>query len=216
MKIKKFVDLSLPLNEKTPVYPGDPIPKFNVATTVENDGYNLFGVYVGSQSGSHVDASYHFLNSGKRVDEMSLDNFFGRAMLIDMSHKMNNEEITYKDIKSYLPEVKNKPFILIKTGWDKTIGTDAFFEHPYVGEDAAIALVEHGAVFLGMDTINVDKTGGTEFPVHDLFALKDLMIGENWANFGEITGTELYLSAFPLNMNCDGSPVRPVVIEVEV
>src|SRR5512140_1426948 len=57
-KIKKIVDLSHALTPETPVYPGDPVPSFSVATTIEGEGYNLFTLVLGSQTGSHVDAPY--------------------------------------------------------------------------------------------------------------------------------------------------------------
>ncbi|OFI49350.1 metal-dependent hydrolase [Floricoccus tropicus] len=214
MNIRRIIDLSLHLNEKTPVYPGDPIPNIDVATTVDNEGYNLFGVFVGSQSGSHVDAPYHFSNTGSFVDEMSLDNFFGKGLLIDVSNKGNNEEITLADIEEFLPRVKENPFVLFRTKWDKNIGKEEFFTHPYVNGEAAQALIDNGIKFLGIDTINADQTGGTEFPVHDLFSEHNLIIGENWANFSDITSDNFFVSAFPLYIHCDGSPVRAVAIEV--
>ena len=48
-----------------------------------------------------------------------------------------------------------------------------FFHHPYVNGDVAKYLVDNGVRFIGIDTINTDQTGGTEFPVHDLFSEKD-------------------------------------------
>ncbi len=40
-KIKKIVDLSWEFTADTPIYPGDPEPSVTVATTLENEGYNL-------------------------------------------------------------------------------------------------------------------------------------------------------------------------------
>ena len=40
-KIKKIVDLSWEFTAETPIYPGDPEPSVTVATTLENEGYNL-------------------------------------------------------------------------------------------------------------------------------------------------------------------------------
>lgn len=214
MSMHNFVDLSLDLNGHTPVYPGDPIPKIDVATTVENDGYNLFGLYLGSQSGSHIDAPYHFSNQGMKLDEMALEQFYGRGLLIDMSYKAQLEPIELTDVEPYLSKIADHPFVLIKTGWDATQGTEKFFEHPFVTQEVATAFVENGIKFLGMDTINVDMTGGVEFPVHDLFAANKLIIGENWANFSGITTDNFYVSALPLKMHTDGSPVRAVAIEV--
>lgn len=215
MTIKNIVDLSLPLSNETPIFPGAPQPNIDVATTVENEGYNLFGVFVGSQSGSHVDAPYHFANEGNFVDKMNLDMFFGKGLKIVVPEKGASEAITLPDIEAALPLIKERPFVLIQTGWnDKTIGTDDFLNNPYINREAAQALVDAGTKFLGIDTINADSTGGEDFPVHDLFSSNNLMIGENWAHFADLTADEFYLSAFPLNMHTDGSPVRPVAIEV--
>ena len=64
--------------------------------------------------------------------------------------------------------------------------------------------------------MNADQSGGTEFPVHDLFSEKRLMIGENWAYLDQIDFENVYVAAFPLKITgCDGSPVRAVAIEIE-
>ena len=62
-KIKKIVDLSWEFTADTPIYPGDPEPSVTVATTLENEGYNLSTLVMGTQTGSHVDAPYHFSNA---------------------------------------------------------------------------------------------------------------------------------------------------------
>ncbi len=49
-----------------------------------------------------------------------------------------------------------------------------FSYHPYVNGDVAKYLVDNGVRFIGIDTINADQTGGTEFPVHDLFSEKKI------------------------------------------
>ncbi len=215
MKVKKFIDLSWELTEKTPIYPGDPEPKIEVATTIESEGYNLSSVLVGTQTGTHVDAPYHFTNEGDTIDKMELDYFFGEAVVIRVTEKGANEEITMADIESYKDKITPGKIVLFNTNWYKKVGTDAFFEHPYVSEEVAVFLVEQGVRFICIDTINADKTGGTEFPVHDLFAEKRLMIGENMAYFDHIESDEVIISAFPLNIvGTDGSPVRAVAMEL--
>ncbi len=72
-----------------------------VATVKEKDGYNLSNVHIGSQSGSHVDAPYHFKNDGLTVDRMELSYFMGNALVIDASDKGEFEEITLEDVKKY-------------------------------------------------------------------------------------------------------------------
>ena len=82
--------------------------------------------------------------------------------------------------------------------------------------EVAHYLVEQGVRFIGIDTINADQTGGTEFPVHDLFSEKRLMIGENWAYFDRIDFENPYIIAIPMKVvGCDGSPVRAIAVEWE-
>lgn len=217
MKIKKFVDLSWDITEQTPIYPGDPEPKISVATTLESDGYNLSSVYIGTQTGTHVDAPYHFSNEGDTIEKMELDFFFGEAVVIRVTDKKPNEKITMNDVMPYDEKIREGTIILFNTNWYKKVGTEEFFEHPYVSIEVAEYLVNKGVRFLCIDTINADQTGGTEFPVHDLFAEKRLMIGENWAYFDRIDFDNVFVAAFPLKIvGTDGSPVRAVAMEIEL
>lgn len=216
MKVKKFVDLSWEVSENSPIYPGDPEPKISVATTLENEGYNLSGVFVGTQTGTHVDAPYHFSNKGETIENMELDFFFGEAVVIRVTEKGENEKITMEDVTPYDEKIKAGTIVLFNTNWYKKRGTESFFNHPYVSGEVAEYLVSKGVRFLCIDTINADQTGGTEFPVHDLFSEKRLMIGENWANFDQIDFDNVVVAAFPMKIvGTDGSPVRAVAMEIE-
>lgn len=215
-KVKKFVDLTWDLTKDAPIYPGDPKPNIEVATTLEKEGYNLSGVYVGTQTGTHVDAPYHFSNEGATIDQMELDFFFGQAVVIHVTNKGAQEEITMEDVMPYDEKIKENTIVLFNTNWYKKVGTPEFFEHPYVSGEVAQYLEKKGVRFICIDTINADQTGGTEFPVHDLFSEKRLMIGENMAYFDKIDFTNVVVAAFPMKIvGCDGSPVRAVAMEIE-
>lgn len=216
-KIKKIVDLSWEVTKDTPIYPGDPEPSITVATTLEKEGYNLFTVITGTQTGTHVDAPYHFSNGGATIDQMELDFFIGEAMVIRVTGKKADEQITMADVRPYADKIKPGMIVLFNTNWYKRLGTEEFFHHPYLAGEVAEFLVEKGVRFVCSDTINVDQTGGAEFPVHDLFSEKRLMIGENWAYFDKIDFEEnLVVAAFPMKLvGCDGSPVRAVALQIE-
>lgn len=70
-KIKKIVDLSWEFTADTPIYPGDPEPSVTVATTLENEGYNLSTLVMGTQTGSHVDALIIFLMKEQQLIKWS-------------------------------------------------------------------------------------------------------------------------------------------------
>ncbi|MCL2578410.1 MAG: cyclase family protein [Oscillospiraceae bacterium] len=214
-KVKKFVDLSWPLTKDTPIYPGDPEPNIEVATTIENEGFNLSSVFIGTQTGTHVDAPYHFSNDGDTIDKMELDFFIGEAVVIPVLGKKANEEITMADIQPHKDKVTPGKIVMFYTNWDKKRGTDEFFTHPYLSVEVARFIADNGTRFVCIDTINVDKTGGTEFPVHDLFVEKRLVIGENMTGFDKIDFDDVVLAAFPMNIvGTDGSPVRAVAMEM--
>ena len=60
------------------VYPGDPKPeKRTVYSTGAGDLYNLTSFAMCAHNGTHVDAPFHFLHSGKTVDQLDLSIFVG-------------------------------------------------------------------------------------------------------------------------------------------
>ena len=216
LKIKKIVDLSHPLTAETPVYPGDPVPAFSVATTIEKEGYNLFHVVLGSQTGSHVDAPYHFSNSGATVDKMDLRYFMGNGLIIDMTNKKAKEQISLEDVSSFEAKLALVEIVLFKTNWYQKAGTDEFYDHPYLSKEAGEYLLSKGIRTAGIDAINLDNTGGTEFPIHDMYSEAGGIIAENLANLDQIDFEDPFLIFLPLNLiGCDGSPVRAAAIAYE-
>jgi kynurenine formamidase len=70
MNIKKIVDLSMPITSQTPIYPGDPKPHIEPAATFAQNGYHVSRLVLGSHSGTHVDAPFHFREDRLRIDEI--------------------------------------------------------------------------------------------------------------------------------------------------
>ena len=212
--IKKIVDLSHALKADTPVYPGDPVPDFSVATTIENEGYNLFNVVLGSQTGSHVDAPYHFSNQGATIDQMDLKYFMGNGLIIDMTHKKSKEEISLKEISAFEKQIETADIVLFKTNWYKKAGSDEFYDHPFLSKEGGEYLLSKGIKTVGIDTINLDNTGGTEFPIHDMYAEAGGIIAENLANLDMVDFDFPFIMFLPLKLvGCDGSPVRAVALD---
>ena len=213
--IKRIIDLSHPLTADTPVYPGDPVPSFSVATTIRKEGYNLFNVMLGSQSGTHVDAPYHFRDHGATIDKMELSYFMGNGFILDVTGKKGNDQINKKDIDPFDAEIEKGGIVLFRTDWYKKAGRDEFFEHPYLSEEAGRYLLSKGIRTVGIDTINLDRTGGTEFPIHEMYADAGGIIAENLANLDAVDFERPFIIFLPLKfVGCDGSPVRAVAIDL--
>lgn len=80
----KVIDLTAPIYDGMPVYPGDPAVSIEVVQTYEEHSWELRQLSLGSHTGTHVDAFSHMHPQGKHLDEMALESFFGSGMVVDL------------------------------------------------------------------------------------------------------------------------------------
>ena len=219
MKIIRVVDLSHPITETTQVYPGDPTPHLEQHSTIERDGFNLMSVSMGSQSGTHVDAPYHFDENTKRIDELELSLFVGPAVIIDCGALEPRQRITQELVAGQLDQIEPGDIVLFKTSWSQHYGTDAYFENPFIDAMLIQSLLDLGVRTFGLDAINIDETPddlhpGEGFPCHHLIARAGGVICENLTNLEAVDFERPLVSILPMKfIGIDGAPVRAVAIE---
>ena len=217
--IERIVDLSHPLDDDTPVHPGDPVARFGPAATVAADGYNLLHVRMGSQTGTHVDAPYHFFDDGARIDELPLDLFLGPAVVADVRGKPAHGRIEWPDLEPYADRLRPGWILVLRTGWDEHWGTDAYVDHPFLAGQAAERVVAAGVRTVALDALSLDETvpdgapaGG--FAAHLAVLGAGGVIVENLRGLGGIAVPDPVLSVLPLRFRgADGAPVRAVALE---
>lgn len=214
--MKKVVDLSISITEQTPIYPGDPEPSLKPAATFERDGYNVSLLKIGSHTGTHVDAPYHFNNDGQKIDEVPLQQFMGRGILFDVTGKNKKEAIILEDIMEKLLHCQAGDIALFHTGWSKYLGQPAYYEHPYLKPEVIEELLSRGIKTFFIDALNIDPPDGSSFEGHDLITKVNGIIGENFTNFALIDFQNPFIIALPLKLKgIDGSPVRAIAIQME-
>jgi kynurenine formamidase len=222
MRVSKIVDLSLVLDPGTQVFPGDPQPRFRVATTIAGDGYNLLALELGSQSGTHVDSPYHFLDSGPVLEECPLSLFVGPAVVADVRGHGPRDAITWADVEPWAPVLGPGVVLALHTGWsDEHYGTERYFDHPFLDADACSKLLALGVRTFLVDCINIDETvleaGATRsFPCHDQIAAAAGIISENVTNLGAIDFEHPLISLLPIRLGgpADGAPCRAVALQL--
>lgn len=218
--VRGIVDLSHPLDDRTPVYPGDPVASLEPATTIDEHGYNVLHVRMGSQTGTHVDAPFHFLAGGARIDELPLELFLGPAVVADVRGKRPHEAITWADLAPVADRLRPGRMLLLHTGWDTRWGTDSYFDHPFLDGEAAERVVAAGVRTIGLDALSLDETvlGGVPaagFAAHDVVLGAGGVIIENLRNLDAVRVAEPVISVLPLRLvGADGAPVRAVAFEV--
>ncbi|MGY1600794.1 cyclase family protein [Geodermatophilus sp. SYSU D00815] len=219
--VRRIVDLSHVVDDDTPVYPGDPVARFTPAATVAADGYNVLHVRMGSQTGTHVDAPYHFLEDGARIDELPLDLFVGPAVVVDVGGKGPRGRIEWADLAPHADRLGPGRVLVLHTGWDRHWGTDAYFAHPFLTGDAAARVVAAGVRTIGIDALSLDETvpGGEPaegFAAHLHVLGAGGVIVENLRGLDGVRVREPLLSVLPLRFaGADGAPVRAVALELD-
>ncbi|WP_345474976.1 cyclase family protein [Actinoallomurus oryzae] len=219
MHVRRIVDLSVPLSASTQIYPGDPVPRIEPAATIEADGFNLLSLRLGSQTGTHVDAPYHFRADGARIDEMDLSLFAGEGAVIDVTGLAPRARITWESIAPAAGRLGPGVIALLHTGWPDRYGTPAYFDHPFLDADACRRMLGLGVRTFLLDFPNIDETPdaahpGEGFPAHRLIAAAGGVIGENLRGFEQIDFTP-FVSCLPLRLaGADGAPVRAVAMDL--
>ena len=212
----RVVDLSVPLDEDTQVYPGDPLPVIRPATTLAADGYNVLHVHMGSQTGTHVDAPYHVRADGLRIDELPLTRFLAPLVVADVRGLAPRTPIGWDALRS-VPGLTAGVALVLHTGWAFHRGTAAYFDHPYLAPSATRQLIDLGVLTVGLDAPSLDETvldsGRPELPSHQLVAAAGGVIVENLTALETVDLANPWLSVLPLRLTgADGAPCRAVAL----
>lgn len=200
----QIIDLSVPVNENTPAYPGDPHIGIKVLATYDKDTYNDHAVTFGiHSSGTHIDGPWHMVEDGKKLDEIPLERFIGRGRVV----KVEDGKYSLKAVKA--AGIEQGDVVLFNTGMAKVYGQDAYYAagRPEMPEDVASYLVEKKVKMIGLDMCSPDQA---PFPVHRILLGNDILIIENMASLDGLEGREFTIYALPLKLELDGAPARVI------
>jgi kynurenine formamidase len=73
----RVIDLSHTIHDGIQIFPGDPVPSVKRGLTHENDYCHVDVLTLGSHTGTHIDAPFHFLKKGKKINEFPVQRFVG-------------------------------------------------------------------------------------------------------------------------------------------
>jgi len=209
----KVIDLTHPITPDMPVYPGTEKPVFTPANSYEKDGFKETKISMFTHTGTHMDPPAHLYAGRTTLDQFPIDQFIGRALVIDVRHLKEGEKITMKEIEKYASLPEKADFLLFNLGWDKKWGTDAYFgDYPCVDDEVLSYIMNGNFKGIGFDVIGLDPISDVNLIRHNrLFKEKDIVNIENLKNL-DLCGNNLFnFSCFPLNIaDSDGSPIRAV------
>ncbi len=195
-----LIDLSHPLDNNAPVFPGD--PKIEIISSTED--YTASEISFSLHTGTHVDAPAHFIPGGKKISDYKLENFFGFGKIIDVRGKNMLE----KDLLDQI-EINPGDIVLFYTGFDKFYGKQPYFEnYPVMTEELAGELSNLDMKIIGFDSPSPDKH---PFYIHKILLAKDILILENLTNLEALLSYSSFeILAMPLRIPAEASPVRVI------
>ncbi len=218
VRFRRLVDLSQEISPDTPMFPAYPAPAFTPWTTREVHGFLAETLFFVSHTGTHVDAPFHFEPTGKKVDELPLDQFLAPGHVLNLPGPAPRASVEAPDLRT-ARKAAGRPIhpgdaALIRTGWERTRGTPGYLhENPGLGRAAAKELVDWGVSLVGIDSPNLDAAGAVDYPAHHTLLGAGIPVVENVANMAELGTGPFTLVAFPLRLRgTTGSPIRLVAL----
>lgn len=209
--INYIYDLTRPISEHTPVFPGDPIfQKEKVSSIDEGCCFNLFKITMGNHTGTHIDFPAHVIYSGKTSSNYNIHDLIGDGIIIEVPVTMNS--ITSAFIQQQ--KIKKNDFVLFKTEKSDVDYMQFNEKFVFIEPDAAALLLRKRVRLIGTDAISVDSYHAEHLPVHHLFLSNDVLIVES-LNFVNINPGRCHLTIAPLNIrDMDGLPARVLMSRV--
>ncbi|MCR4292150.1 MAG: cyclase family protein [Candidatus Kuenenia sp.] len=203
-----FYDVTLPISNAMITWPSDPAVSITGTSLISRGDFcNLSELKIGSHCGTHIDAPSHFLENGRTIDQLALENLIGEATVFEFKNK---ENIDVSDIKQLLfDNVKRVLFKTVNSSyWKLSVFKKDFV---YLTKDAAQYLVDNGIRLVGVDYLSVEKFESQQAETHHILLRNDVIILEG-LDLSNVEPGRYELIALPLKIkDGDGSPARVVL-----
>jgi arylformamidase len=181
-------------------------------------GQIVRGVHMRLHAGSHVDAPAHMLEGAPHIHEVPLDTFIGPAVVADIRHRSNGDEITAEDLETAAgKKIRRGDRLLLRADQNTTYdGSPAWMARaPYLGEGGVTWCIEKGVSIIGFDFYHGAKPRGREDapPNGRKLSAHGIMTMPYLTNLGAVDEERFTLVSLPLKMvNVEASPIRAVAL----
>jgi arylformamidase len=162
---------------------------------------------MGSHTGTHIDAPFHFVEGGRRLEQIPLSELVGPAMVVQIPG-VTSIQRTHLEPLSWA----NVQRVLFKTDNSAHWNDGAFYEKfVYLEPDAAEFLVQKGVRLVGIDYLSIDPYKSEKHPTHFVLLPRNVIIIEG-LNLSQVAPGPYQMVALPLNLQSgDGAPARVIL-----
>jgi arylformamidase len=204
---KRIWDISAPVAEGAPVFPGDtPYRQRWAAQIGPGCPVNVSEITLSPHVGAHADAPLHYDPAGAPIGQVDLAPYLGPCRVI---HAIGaGPLIQWQHLAHALQATPAR--VLVRTylrapvdRWDP--------ELPAFAADTVERLADQGVLLVGIDSASIDPAASKTLPSHQVIRRRGLRVLENLV-LDDVPEGDYELIALPLKlMSADASPVRAVL-----
>lgn len=208
-----FADLTLPLEDGMPTFPGHPTFTSEQQGDHEDGGAVSHYFSLTTHQGTHVDAPAHFIPGGATIDRLDPTSLVGPTRVVDLrDHR--GEPIGATILEEEAEAVGPGDRVLLVTGdVDAAFYEDDFFERAAsITEDGAEWLVDRNVDLLANDFLTEAVPGDPARPVHHTLLGAGIPLVEYLCNTEAVAeADEVELICLPLLIpGFEAAPARVV------
>jgi kynurenine formamidase len=212
----QLIDVSHVVTDGMTTYPGLPGPTISdhLAREASRSSYapgtefQIGRIEMVANTGTYLDTPAHRYEDGWDLAALPLEQVAMVPLtVIDADGAIEAGALAGHDI--------TERAVVFRTGWSRHWGTATYGAggHPHVTDEAARALVDAGAVLVGIDSVNIDDTSTGDRPAHSILLAAGIPIVEHLCDLDAIpVGTGSTFTAVPVKVEGMGPfPVRAFV-----
>ncbi len=167
----RYVDLSHVVEHGMVTHPGIPTPSITTFLSYDDSRgryapgveFQIARLEMVANTGTYVDAPAHRFRGAPDLSALPLERLAGAPIVVvpgdPAARAIGPEAFAGIDVRDRA--------VLVRTGWDRHWGTDAYLSgNPFLTAAAARLLAEAGPAIVGIDSLNVDDIGDPERPAH--------------------------------------------------
>ncbi len=215
----RFVEVSHVIEPGMRTYPGLPEPRSEVLIDYEASRARYAGgteffiasLHLCGNTGTYVDSPCHRHRGGADLSGLPLERLAHLPVELVDARGLAERGIGHATLRGR--HLAGKA-VLFLTGWSAHWGNELYFgPNPFLTKECCEALLDGGAAFAGIDSLNIDDTADLTRPAHTLLLGTGVPVCEHLTNLETLGGSGGHLHAVPIAWKGGATfPVRAYVM----
>jgi kynurenine formamidase len=221
LQFERVVDLSRPLFSGEHQHPWihyeatvESIVDDPDAVPPEGRWYVVTQLALSGHAGTNVEAPLHAVAGGASIGELPVTQFFGEAIILDLSDAPSAEPIDLACLQGAADKaggVRYGDIVFMRFDWDRRGGPEY---PPYPAQPALQWLVDQGVKLVGIDSPGLEVRGNRALPNHHTLLDRGVPLIESLVNLESLRQARVFVFAVPVPAyGTDAVPLRVLAFE---